>query len=314
MDKIQPRCENEFGELKTVLVCSPSTLDVSDQKTADYVQWEKPVDHEIALENFQAMKAAMESEGVKAIDYADYLKEDDAALSRQLINRIFVRDLACVFRDRLIPGDAGTSMRAPEYAHSHRLFSEWFEPDIFRIEDNNELKALEYGDLMLLNKDAILVNTGLRTSIESIEAVQGKMFAAGYSEIAIIDLPRRGDTLHLDMNLNAVGEGVILAKGYMRFLPVQVVHEGGSHYYMLGDFLRRHGYDILWTDDVSHTVADINFLNLNPETLLVSTKMNRHILKEHPKRKQLRIIEVDVNELEKGGGGIRCMTLPFIRA
>ncbi|MHC8523058.1 arginine deiminase family protein [Rossellomorea sp. H39__3] len=64
---------------------------------------------------------------------------------------------------------------------------------------------------------------------------------------------------------------------------------------------------------MSHTVADINFLNLNPETLLVSTKMNRHILKDHPKRKKLRIIEVDVNELEKGGGGIRCMTLPFVR-
>ncbi|WP_231572599.1 arginine deiminase family protein, partial [Halobacillus sp. BBL2006] len=33
----------------------------------------------------------------------------------------------------------------------------------------------------------------------------------------------------------------------------------------------------------------------------------------HPKLKNKRLIEVDVNELEKGGGGIRCMTMPIER-
>ena len=95
----------------------------------------------------------------------------------------------------------------------------------FRIRANNNLKALEYGDVMVLNKNAILINVGIRTSIESVEALQGDLFKAGFSEIGIIDLPRRPDTMHLDMNCNVVGGELFIGKSYMNYLPVQVLTE-----------------------------------------------------------------------------------------
>ncbi|MFI8575956.1 arginine deiminase family protein [Rossellomorea aquimaris] len=313
MVKIHPNCWSEHGELKTVMVCSPSSLDIPDQRTADYVGWEKPVNQERAKENHEGMIKAMEDAGITVIDYSLYLKGEKAELNHQLINRVFVRDLACVYGNTVIPGEAGITMRAPEYVHSHELFRNWFDEKTFSIKDNNQLKALENGDVFVLNKDAVFINTGMRTSIESIEEVQQEIFRAGFSEIGIIDLPRTGETMHLDMNCNVAGSDLLIAKSYMRLFPVQIITEKGPRYVMMEEFVRRQGFDVLWTDDVKHTVADINFLNLDPETLLVSTKANKKILKGHPKLQGKKLIEVDVNELEKGGGGIRCMTLPLER-
>ncbi|WP_175990369.1 arginine deiminase family protein [Bacillus sp. Marseille-Q1617] len=313
MLNLHPNCWSEHEELRTVVVCSPTTLDVPDQRTADYVGWEKPVKHEKACEDHEKMVLAMERAGVQVIDYSIYLKGEHAELNPRLINRIFVRDYACVFGNTVIPGVAGSTMRAPEYLHSHQLFQQWFDEKTFSLKDNNRIKAWENGDVLVLSKDAVFINTGLRTSIESLEVMKEKIFKAGFSEIGVIDLPRKTETLHLDMNCNVAGADVMIAKSYLRLFPVQVITENTAEYRMTGDFLNRHGFDVLWTDKVSHTVADINFLNLDPETLLVSTKMNKRILHEHPKLKNKKIIEVDVNELEKGGGGIRCMTLPLER-
>ncbi|MCR8847732.1 arginine deiminase family protein [Rossellomorea sp. SC111] len=313
MEKIHPNCWNEHGELKTVMVCPPSSVDVPDQRTADYVGWEKPVNQEKAKENHEEMMRAMEDAGVKVIDYSKHLKDEVKDLNQQLINRVFVRDLACVYGKTVIPGDAGTTMRAPEYIHSHELFQSWFDEMTFCIQDNNRVKALENGDVFVLNRDTVFINTGLRSSIESIEALKGKIFQAGFTEIGIIDLPRTGETMHLDMNCNVAGENLLIAKSYMRLFPVQIVSDNGGRYVMMEEFIKRHGFDVLWTDEVKHTVADINFLNLDPETLLISTKANKKILNDHPFLKGKKLVEVDVSELEKGGGGIRCMTLPFER-
>lgn len=313
MVRIQPECWSEHGELKKVMVCAPSLQDVPDQRTADYVGWEKPVNQQKAKENHEEMVKAMEDAGVTVIDYSNYLENEEAELNRQLINRVFVRDLACVYGNTVIPGDAGITMRAPEYQHCHQLFQDWFGEKVFSIKDNNRLKALENGDVFVLNRNAVFINTGLRSSIESVEVMKEKIFQAGFSEIGVIDLPRTGETMHLDMNCNVAGSDLLIAKSYMRLFPVQVVTEKSGKYVMMEDFIKRQGFDVLWTDEVKHTVADINFLNLDPETLLVSTKANKKIFKDHPKLKAKNLIEVDVNELEKGGGGIRCMTLPFER-
>lgn len=310
---LQPNCWNEYSELKSVIVCSPSELDVPDKDTASYVQWEAPVNHEKAYENHENMVNGLKGAGVQVIDYSTYLSMEDLTLHKQLINRVFVRDLACVFGKYIIPGEAGTTMRRPEYVTSHLLFQKWFDEHTFSIKDNNDSKALEFGDSMVLNRNAVFINSGVRTSIDSIEAIKKDLFQAGFSEIGIIDLPRRADTLHLDMNCNVVGEGIVLAKSYMRYFPVKIVMESTSKYMMMEEFLNRHGYEVVWTDEITHTVADINFLNIDPETLLISTKSNKKIFKSHPTLKKKKLIEIDVNELEKGGGGIRCMTLPIER-
>ncbi len=309
---IHPFCCNEYDELKKVIMCSPSKTRIPTQAAADDVQWEKPVNPDKTTAAFQEMTEAMTREGVEVIDYSGHLPEPDQAFHARLINRVFVRDLACAFGTLVVPGEAGISMRRPEYLYAHKLFENWFPEDRFSLQANNETNALEFGDVLVLSKEAVFINTGLRTSFESVLKLLPLLWQEGFSEVGVIDLPRRGDTMHMDMNCNVAAPDLLIAKSYMKYFPVQVFTAKESTYMMMDDFITRHGYDIFWTDEIHHTVADINFLNVNPETLLVSTKAHKKVL-HHEKLKKKNIIRVDVDELENGGGGIRCMTLPVER-
>ncbi|BAC15153.1 hypothetical conserved protein [Oceanobacillus iheyensis HTE831] len=311
MKPIRPVCYSEHEELKAVILCRPAEVSITDPKVLDEVRWSGAVHVEKAIEEFEMMKQALEEAGVEVMEYSSYLSENDQALSQQLIHRVFVRDLACVFGTTMIPGEAGTFMRKPEYMQSHILFQDWF-PETFQISENNDLKALEFGDVMVLNKDAVLINAGMRTSIDSVDQIKQTIFASGFSEIAVINLPRNADTMHLDMDGNVAGGDVFIAKAFMRHFPVHVSMEASGRYEMLETFLRRHGFDIHWLPQYD-SLPDINYLNLNPETLLVSKAAHKQRLKQHPNIAKLNFIEVEVAELEKAGGGIRCMTLPLVR-
>ncbi|NBJ69485.1 MULTISPECIES: arginine deiminase family protein [Clostridia] len=308
----KPGCWSEHETLQTVLVCSPSEQSIPSLHVAENVQWNAPVQQKKALENFYTFILTLQQEGVHTIDYSQHLGSDTQQLSEQLINRFFVRDLACVFGNKILPGVAGTFMRQPEYDQVHDLLDNWF-PDVFIKEAKQGLKALEYGDVLILNSDAILVNIGMRTSLESVEQMMGNIFQAGFSEIGVISLPRRADTLHLDMNCNVASEDLIVAKSYLRYLPVQLTNAAGIQWYdMAEQFLNRHGFSVYWLEKYE-TIPDINFLNIDPETILISKAAQKQMLKSHPKLKHKRFLEIDVSELEKAGGGIRCMTLPLLR-
>ncbi len=310
MYSFQPNCWSEHEELEVVLLCAPSQLDVPDLKTAENVQWSASVHQVRAMENFLEFKDVLENAGVKVIDYSKELPAQEQLLSDQLLNRYFVRDLACVFGNMIVPGEAGISMRRPEYVHAHTLLEKWFPKSY----NHNQVprKALEFGDVLILNKDAVLINIGVRTTIEGVESIKEKIFEAGFCEIGIIDLPRSSDTLHLDMNCNVANADLVMAKSFMRYFPVHVFTAQTTRFDMTDQFLKRHGFEVYWLDKYE-SIPDINFLNLNPETLIISKKATKQPFKNHPKLQKKNIIEIEVTELEKGGGGIRCMTLPLLR-
>ncbi|MGE7839533.1 arginine deiminase family protein [Lysinibacillus sp. NPDC093712] len=310
MYSFQPSCWSEHGELTAVMLCAPSILDVPNLKTAENVQWSAPVLHARAMENFMELKGTLQHAGVQVIDYSTELLAEAQQLSEQLLNRYFVRDLACVFGNQMLPGEAGSSIRRPEYGHAHALLEKWFPKNFQASKETGDV--LEFGDVMVLNKDAVLINIGVRTTKQGVERAKQRIFEAGFSEIGIIDLPRSSDTLHLDMNCNVANEDVVIAKSFMRYFPVYVLTASTTRFDMTEQFFNRHGFDVYWLEKYN-TIPDINFLNLNPETLLVSKKATKQQFKNHPKLQKKNIVEIEVTELEKGGGGIRCMTLPLVR-
>lgn len=115
MDSFQLNCWSEHGELKVVMLCAPSLVDVTDLTVAEQVGWSDTVNHQKAMDNFMALKTTFENAGVHVLDYARELAHDQQLLSEQLLNRYFVRDLACVIGNRLLLGNAGSSLRKPEY-------------------------------------------------------------------------------------------------------------------------------------------------------------------------------------------------------
>lgn len=308
MYSFQPNCWSEHDELKVVMLCAPSKLDVPDLTTAENVGWDATVNHVKAMENFMELKGTLENAGVNVIDYSKELPNDAKTVSEQLINRYFVRDLACVLGNSILSGEAGSSLRRPEYPHAHSLLEKWFPEKLNKPPST----ALECGDVMILNKDAVLINIGMRTTFEAVESIKDRIFQEGFSEIAVIDLPRRADTLHLDMNCNVASDNLVIAKSFMRYFPVHVVTANTGRFEMTEQFLNRHGLDVYWLEKYN-TIPDINFINLNPESLLISKQATKKQFMNHPQLQKKKLLEIDVTELEKGGGGIRCMTLPLVR-
>ena len=308
MYSFQPNCWSEHDELKVVMLCAPSKLDVPDLTTAENVGWSATVNHVKAMENFMELKGTLENAGVNVIDYSKELPNDAKTVSEQLINRYFVRDLACVLGNSILSGEAGSSLRRPEYPHAHSLLEKWYPEKLNKPPST----ALECGDVMILNKDAVLINIGMRTTFEAVESIKDRIFQEGFSEIAVIDLPRRADTLHLDMNCNVASDNLVIAKSFMRYFPVHVVTANTGRFEMTEQFLNRHGLDVYWLEKYN-TIPDINFINLNPESLLISKQATKKQFMNHPQLQKKKLLEIDVTELEKGGGGIRCMTLPLVR-
>ncbi len=310
MYSFQPNCWSEHDELKVVMLCAPSKLDVTDLTIVENVGWDATVNHVKAMENFMELKTTLENAGVKVIDYSKELPNEEKTVSEQLINRYFVRDLACVIGNSIFLGEAGSSLRRPEYPHAHSLLDKWFPARNLIVKQPSA--ALECGDVMILNGDAVLINTGMRTTLEAVESMKDHIFQEGFTEIAIIDLPRRSDTLHLDMNCNVTNANLVLAKNFIRYFPVQVFTPQTSRFEMTEQFLNHHGFDVYWLEKYN-TIPDINFINLNPETLLISKQATKQQWTKHPLLQKKNLIEIEVTELEKGGGGIRCMTLPLLR-
>ncbi|MDD1501914.1 hypothetical protein PVA17_03915 [Lysinibacillus sp. CNPSo 3705] len=124
MDSFQPNCCSEHEELKVVMLCAPS--DVPDLTIAENVGWDAAVNHVKAMDNFMGFKTTLENAGVKVIDYSEELSTDVKTVSEQLINRYFVRDLACVIGNSMFYGAVGSLLRRPEYPHAHSLLEKWF--------------------------------------------------------------------------------------------------------------------------------------------------------------------------------------------
>lgn len=114
------------------------------------------------------------------------------------------------------------------------------------------------------------------------------------------------------MNCNVVNKNLVIAKSFVRYFPVQVLKAQSRRFDMVESFLKHHGFEVFWLDSYK-TIPDINFINLNPETLVISKQASKQQLLAHPLLKKKNLLEVDVTELEKGGGGIRCMTMPLVR-
>ncbi|WP_128895568.1 arginine deiminase family protein [Longirhabdus pacifica] len=318
MISFQPNCWSEYDPLEVVLLCTPASVSITNQENANMVQSNAPIHHEKAAEQHHHFKATLKQEGVEVIDVEEQLSDDMKQLSSQLVHRTFVRDIACVIGNKVIPGVPGVTMRSAEYDMVHKLMEGWFSKETFlsanqHIDWVRRTSPLEFGDVFILNKDAVFINVGKRSSEESVARLLPHLKSQGFSEVGIIDLPHQSDTLHLDMNCNVAGEDIVVAKQGLHHFPVRLITESTHQYMMMEQFLMRHGFEVIWVDKYA-AIPDFNFLTIHPEAIVLSKNAKKSAFRHHDKLKHKKMIEVDVNELEKGGGGIRCMTLPLRRA
>ncbi|MEW6679535.1 MAG: arginine deiminase family protein [bacterium] len=310
---VSPQCWSEWESLKVVGICRPAPFAVTTHEEARLVGFRNILDPFRALEAYERLRTVLKDNNIAVFDLCDYLTEEELHLGNQLVNRIYVRDIAGVFGTRLILGVAGADIRIPEFELLQSVLRRFVIPESITITSNDSGNSIEFGDCLILNKDAVIINVGFRTSKREIKRICSLLWECGFEVCGLICLPRDITTAHLDLTCNVIGRDIFVAVHFLCHIPVQVITATGSSYYlMLPDFICHEGFKVIWLPTNSDPRGCINFINLKAKTILTSTNANplHDLLQGH----KINIISVNVDELEKGGGSIRCLTLPLVRS
>ena len=195
-----------------------------------------------------------------------------------------IRDAAAVIGSRLVPMHMARPVRSQEPA----LVAAALAPAGGLAVSGG---TLEGGDLMLTPTE-VFVGLGERTNEVGCESLRALL--APDRRVTPIRLTR--GTLHLDVALNLLGPqiGVIYQPSIAGGLP---------------ESLR--GVEWIEVTDEEFAKQAVNILVLDPGMVIMDARHER--LRSELTSRGFRCLLVELDEITKVGGGVRCMTLPLVR-
>jgi N-dimethylarginine dimethylaminohydrolase len=256
--------------LKRVLLCRPSHF------TVDYIinphMQPYSVDGGLALRQWQTLVGALENQGIKV----DVIEQEP-----DVPDMVFATDQGIVRDGAVLLANFRYDQRKKE----RHYYREWFRQHGLRLRALSNVFAFEGGDALFFG-DMLLVGTGFRASIASCEELSEKL------QIDVFPL-RLADPYfyHLDMC----------------FLPLDT--ETAFYYPPAFSPNSRHLLQKLVKDlhEFSHEEAAAYAANslVNGTTVTVQAGITTFVQKLQQLGRQ--VVEVDVSEFQKAGGGIHCL-------
>ncbi|MBC6995528.1 arginine deiminase family protein [Neolewinella lacunae] len=165
-----------------------------------------------------------------------YLPTEDSRLFDPIPNFIFTRDIAVTINDYLLITKAAKLARSREnfltrlVIFAHPYFKELWEADRVINLNNVELfppsrlaekVCIEGGDVMLLNRDYLLIGESERSSNYSLRCLADVLFARGVvKNVVRVSVPAERSFMHLDTIFTQIDE-----HDYVCYAPI--VCEGG---------------------------------------------------------------------------------------
>ncbi|WP_196594209.1 dimethylarginine dimethylaminohydrolase family protein [Pectinatus sottacetonis] len=274
--------KNSSGVLKKVLMSRPTYLQAAPINEIAK-QWSRTkLSRDIMEKEHLAMVKAYEDNGVETI----LLDADE-----KRPNSTFSRDFGCCLREGYVLGNFREPIRFLEREAYRNRMEELGIPLIAEVKEG----LFEGGDFTFLDDNTLAIGMVARTNTKGIEEIKAGISKYGYE---VVPVPCDESYLHLDLLFNLVDEKLALV--YQKALPADFLQ-----------LLKKKGIETINVPD-----EKVFHLGCNVEALgnkrVISLKSNEYVNTQLDKR-GIKVIEVDINEIVKAGGGPHCMTFPLLR-
>lgn len=270
--------------LKRVIMCAPDyhQFEPINVITEKWMEKGEVSNHKKVIEEHKSLVEAYRDNGVEVI-----LMDPDPNLPYE----VYARDFGGVVAEGMILGSFREPVRQGETAVYEAKLKEIGMPIVARTTAG----AFEGGDFWQLDEYTIVHGVIGRTDWDGFCNVQRQMKRLGYTMIGI---PCERENLHLDMCFNIVGDKIAVVCKVA--LPHFFIH-----------MLEKRGFQLI---DVPQEGVFKHYCNLqNIGNKKVISFKNNAIVNGKMRELGLKVIELDLEEILKGGGGPHCMTMPIER-
>jgi N-dimethylarginine dimethylaminohydrolase len=165
------------------------------------------------------------------------------------------------------------------------------------------LGTLEGGNFMFLDAETVLIGTGVRTNQEGFRQACEVLTTQGVKSVVPVPQSAYLDSfpsgyVHLDVAFNVIDADLVIV--YPEGVPYELI-----------ELIRERKMRTIEVPREEALRMSTNFLVLKPNKI-VTASGNQETAKAL-KKEGVEVIEIGVDELMKGGGSVRCMTMPLMR-
>jgi len=299
--------KSPFGKIRKVMVCRPGDEQKDSLISKDHQLFNLPegaTDFDKLQEEHQSLVEALRAEDIEVV----YLNTDEPFIGTygiSLRSAPYTRETIMVRGGAIICRPTVAYKKGLEVFHARRLM-ELGCPILYTIHGKG---AYEASNMVWVDDTSVILAVGLRGNMEGLRQVERILRGLGVEDIHIAHLPGylysrkhqvggSSGIFHLDMAFD------------MAYYNVAVLWPGGVGYDTIL-WLEDKGVDIIEVSDEELHACAPNLLPIAPKKVIVSgigLKMTEEL-----RKRGIEVIELDLSEFAKGGGGPTCLTLPLIR-
>lgn len=271
-------------------------------------------------------------------------------------NLLFTRDLAAVVGNKIILSRAAKKARAREFllmnaiVNNHPMFADVVNNTI-NISGN---QSIEGGDVLVANKDVVLIGMSERTSFSGLMNVAEQLLSENIKHVLAVDIPKQRSSMHLDtiftfadhnecivfppaieeqtdnvVHLFSNGDDVKARKLNSLKSALEELTEKEFTFIQCGGEKRINQYREQWTDGANVFALAPGIIvgyERNTKTFKTMAEHGYRLMDQYsfieefsskpfnPADAGKIAISFQGHELCRGRGGARCMTMPILRS
>lgn len=277
---------NPFGRTRSILLCEPRYFSLQPINTvaSDLIGQGYQLNQEKAIKEHKELANSLNSKGIETV-WVDP--------SPRYPYQMYTRDLGALTKAGVLFGNFRADVRkGEEYLAEEKLKS---STPIFKGGGSVDNGFIEGGDIVYLDETMVAVGMGARSSLDGVKWAT-KVFSE--LDIEVIPVPFDSRYLHLDTSLSVITPSVVL--WCPENLPAEfqkLIKSKASTFIEVKP------------DDVLRSAANVLAVG---DDIIFSPHRNQKV-NNQLKALGFDVVEVEIEELLNGGGGIHCLTLEVVR-